>query len=206
MIDTLPIIWSLYYGGCLSRLIHYIILICLWHPRVKIMGGKSDIKAAYRCITLHGDTVAKCTIMHQNLGLVSSRVTFGGSPCPNEFCLASELITDLANFILHCAAWDLVDLISPHALNLQPPEFLNDSIPFAHAQWLDVELPPDDWGRVDVFIDDGIVFTPHLGNNISRAISAMLLAIHTLFHPVNTNEGVQRDDCLSLGNCKRRAF
>ena len=41
---------SIYYGGCLSRLIHYIVLIRLRHPNIKILGGKSDIKAAYTCI------------------------------------------------------------------------------------------------------------------------------------------------------------
>jgi hypothetical protein len=36
----------LYYGGCLSRLIHYMISVRHHHPTVKILGGKSDFKAA----------------------------------------------------------------------------------------------------------------------------------------------------------------
>jgi hypothetical protein len=52
----------LYYGGCLLRLIHYIISIRSRHPKVKILGEKSDFKAAYRQISLHGDTAAKCSI------------------------------------------------------------------------------------------------------------------------------------------------
>jgi hypothetical protein len=92
----------LYYGGCLSRVIHYIVLLRICHPYTKILGGKSDIKAAYRRITLHGDTAELCTIMSDNIGLTSIHLTFRGSPCPNEFCLASELCTDLANDILHC--------------------------------------------------------------------------------------------------------
>jgi len=43
----------LYYGGCLSRVIHYIVSLRIRHPNTKILGGKSDIKAAYRRITLH---------------------------------------------------------------------------------------------------------------------------------------------------------
>jgi hypothetical protein len=38
----------LIYGGCLSRLLHYIVDLCLRHPSVKILGAKSDLKAAYR--------------------------------------------------------------------------------------------------------------------------------------------------------------
>jgi hypothetical protein len=153
----------LHYGGCLSRLIHYIISIHLRHAKVKIMGGKPDIKAAYRRVTLHGDTAAKCTIMYKGLGLVSSRLTFGGSPCPNEFCIASETLTDLANDILHCRDWDPKELTSPHA-----PE-----------------------GRVDDFIDDGIVITPDIGENVQRAIPALLLAFHILFRPVDQNEKIK---------------
>jgi hypothetical protein len=61
----------LYYGGCLSCIVHYIVSIRLRHSNVKILGGKSDIKAAYRRISLHGDTAEKCTIMCKDFGLTS---------------------------------------------------------------------------------------------------------------------------------------
>ncbi len=97
----------LHYGGCrLSRLIHYILSIRSRHPNIKILGGKSDIKSAYRRITLNGQTAVKCAIMCQEFSLVSLRLTFGGSPCPNEWCIASELFIDLANDILHCEDWN----------------------------------------------------------------------------------------------------
>jgi hypothetical protein len=111
----------LYYGGCLSRILHYIVSLRLRLPKVKILGGKSNIKAAYRRVTLHGDTAEKCTIMYKDFGLTSLRLTFGGSPCPNEFCIASELCTDLANDLLHCPHWDPSKLTSPHAEKVSPP-------------------------------------------------------------------------------------
>jgi hypothetical protein len=49
----------LYYGGCLSRIIHYIVSIRLRLPGTRILGGKSDIKAAYRRVSLHGETAEK---------------------------------------------------------------------------------------------------------------------------------------------------
>jgi len=62
----------LYYGGCLlSRLIHYILSIRLRHPNIKILGEKSDIKSAYRRITLNGQTAVKCAIMCQEFNLIS---------------------------------------------------------------------------------------------------------------------------------------
>jgi hypothetical protein len=52
----------LFYGGCLSRVIHYIISLRIHHPTVPILGGKSDFKAAYRRVSMHGDTVVDPTI------------------------------------------------------------------------------------------------------------------------------------------------
>jgi len=196
----------LYYGGCLSRVIHYIVSLRICHPYTKILGGKSDIKAAYRRITLHGDTAELCTIMYDNIGLTSTRLTFGGSPCPNEFCLASELCTDLANDILHCPTWDPDTIGSPHAKNLHPPILSDELIPHRKARELDVKITADDWGRIDDFIDDGIVIVPDLSNNKKRALEAMLLAIHILFRPLDKNEQIKRDDCLSLGKLHEEGF
>jgi len=171
------------------------------------LGGKSNIKAAYRRVSLHGETAEKCTIMFKEMGLTSLRLTFGGSPCPNEFCIASELCSDLANDILHCQEWDPKVISSPHAEKLQDPILLDQQIPFAQAKDLDVDIPNDNWGRVDNFIDDGIVIVPDLQDNRYRAIQAMLLAIHILFRPGDKKEKILREDCLSQDkNWQRRAF
>jgi hypothetical protein len=155
----------LYYGGCLSRLLHYIVSVHLRHPKVRILGGKSDIKSAYHRVSLQGDTAAKCSIMYQEFALPSLCLTFGGSPCPNEFCAFSELCTDLANDLLHAPDWDPEKLSSPHSKLLQSPIILDDSVDFAQAKSLDVDIPEDDYGWVDDFIDDGIIIVPDLGAN-----------------------------------------
>jgi hypothetical protein len=188
----------LFYGGCLSRLIHYILSIRYRHPTVKILGGKSDIKSAYHRISLSGDKAAKCAIMCEQIGLISLRLTFGGSPCPKEWCVASELCMDLANDILHCEEWNPTEINSPHTINLQPPSYLDESIPFALASNLDVLIPEDDKGRVDDFIDDGIVIVPDIEENKIQAVPSLLLAIHILFRPIDKKEVIHREDCLSL--------
>jgi len=112
----------------------------------------------------------------------------------------------LANDILHFQEWDPNEISSPHARNLRTAEYLSDTIPFTQAKELDVDLPPDDQGRVDDFIDDGIVIVPDIGKNKERAIPALLLAIHTIFRPVDCNEKVKREDCLSLGKLQEEGF
>jgi len=59
---------------------------------------------------------------------------------------------------------------------------------------------------VDDFIDDGIVIVPDLLDNTNRALQAMLLAIHILFRPLDPNEKIKRDDCLSLGKLQEEGF
>jgi hypothetical protein len=136
--------------------------------------------------------------MYDQFALLSLRLTFGGSSCPNEFCLFSEMCTDLANDILHCKDWDPSKLCSPHSEKIPDPILQPDELEFTPAKSLDVSIPLDTWGRVDDFIDDGIVIVPDLLNR-ARALQALLLAIHVVCQPLAPNEPIPRDDCLSLG-------
>jgi hypothetical protein len=149
-------------------------------------------------MNLHGETAVRSTMMCKQFGILSLRPTFGRSPCSNEWCTFAELYTDLANNTLHCADWDPSFLSSPHQSKLPPAQYLDDSIPFASTAELDVEIPNDNMGRIDDFINDGIVIVPDLHNNKARGVAAMLLAIHTLCHPLDPNEPIYREDCLSL--------
>jgi hypothetical protein len=136
--------------------------------------------------------------MYQGFALPSFRLTFGGSPCPIEFCTFSELCTDLANDLLHAPDWNPDLLKSPHSTLLQSPVVLDDFAEYAQLKQLDVNIPADDWGRVDDFIDDGIVIIPDLNENRNSAVQSMLLAIHIVCHPLDSNEPIIREDCLSL--------
>lgn len=124
---------------------------------------------------MHGDTTAKCSILYHKFALPSLRLTFGGSPFPNEFCLFSEMCLTVS---------------SPHATKIPEPILQSADIEFQQAKSIDVNIPLDTWGKVDDFIDDGIVIVPDLQNNRNRAIQAMLLAIHILCCPLAPNEPI----------------
>jgi hypothetical protein len=181
----------LLYGGCFSRLIHYIADCRLRHPEVPILGAKSDFKAAYRRVTFHGDIAEKCAVMCDGLAVPSLHLTFGGSPCPNEFCIYSELCVDLANDLLHCLNWDPQELASPHSTSLLSPVILGKEISFAPAKSLDVALESDDFGKTDIFIDDGMVIVPDINANRDRAVHSLLLPIHTLCQPTDPSEQIR---------------
>ncbi len=189
---------ELYYGHSLSRIIHYIVSTRIQLPTTKILLAKTDLKAAYRRITLHGDTAARCIITTGDIALFSLRLTFGGTPCPNEFCVISEMIADLANGILHCSEWNPVELHSPHIISLPLEKESTDTSPFLPGKELDVDIPLDTNGRVEIHIDDGITAIPDLDDNKLHGTKAMALAIHTICRPVTGTESILRDDCLSL--------
>ncbi len=178
-------------------MIHHIISLWIHHPTVPILGGKSDFKAAYRRVSMHGDTASKCAIIYKEFALPSLRVTFGGTP--NEFCLFSEMCTDLVNDILHCPGWSPISLCSPHSQKISKPILLRSEVLFKPAKSLDVDIPLDNWGKVDDYIDDGIVIVLDINGNRDRAVQAFLLAIHILCRPLAQIEPIYRDDCLSLG-------
>jgi hypothetical protein len=102
-------------------------------------------------MTLNGDTAVKRAIMCENIGLIRLQLTFGGSPCPNEWCIASELCTDLAYDLLHFKEWNPLELHSPHMKILPPPIYLYDSVPYASASGLDVHVSDDDCRHIDDF-------------------------------------------------------
>jgi hypothetical protein len=118
--------------------------------------------------------------MFENWAVPSLRLTFGGSPCPNHFCLFSELCADIANNLLHSPNWDPLTLSSPHAIKIAPPLLQDLSLDFTPARPLDICLEADDNGKVDISIDDGMVIVPDLHNNRNKAVQSLLLAIHTL--------------------------
>jgi len=180
----------LFYGSCLSRMLHYIVDLRLRHPNVAILGAKSDFKAAFCRVSLHGDIAEKCAIMCNEYALPSFWLTFGGSPCPPEFCLYSELSADSASDLLHCPAWNPKELCSPHSTTLLEPVLESSSVPFSLVRSLDVVMEPDDYGTADIFIDDAMVIIPDLNSNRDRAVQALLLAIHTLCRPLDPAEPI----------------
>jgi hypothetical protein len=188
----------LFYGFCLSRTIHQIVALRAKYPNTRLLAAKTDFKAAYRRITLQGDTAARCTIIHNEYALPGLRLTFGGTPCAYEFCVASELGTDLAQDILHASDWDPRKIFSPHASKIPEPILLADEIPFGAAKDLDVDISANCNGCIDDFVDDGVVVVPDIGDNRLRGAGALPLAIHFQCRPLAEDEPVKRDDPLSL--------
>jgi hypothetical protein len=134
------------------------------------------------------------------LAIIALRLTFGGAPNPSEWGAVSESCCDLVNALLHDPDWDPTELEAPYQELIPPYEPLPDDIPFAEAKKQFVNIPVNDKGNNEVFIDDLMGATIDLPgtNNIQRLEHAPLLAIHAMARPLQTEEPIPRETMAAL--------
>lgn len=186
------------FGFALRRCVAYVVDTRRRHPGVRILGNKVDLKSAYRRAHLSPEMALKSITTFGDLGLVALRLTFGGRPCPSEFCNISEVIADLASALLASPSWDPRALHSPNQRLVPTATVLPDAVPFEPALPMVVDLPPRDYGVTDAYIDDIPTLVPDLGDNRARGAAAVLLAIHAVARPLAADEPIPRDDLASI--------
>ena len=189
---------QLVYGDALRRILHYIHSLRFHNPHTPILIGKYDFTSAYKRLTMWGHSAAASSTVIDDIGLISLRLTFGGSPCPFLWCPMAEIITDLSNDILTCDDWNIDSLHSPHMPKIPEPTILDSSIPFQPALQADVNVPPTSTGKVDGYIDDIIPVALYTPNNAKRAANVVPLAMHILGRPTDKNDPISRTDLLSF--------
>ena len=116
----------------------------------------------------------------------------------------TKLVTDLANEISRCMAWDPRILHSPAQPVVPPPRRLSDSILVSPGRPMAVEIPLDgdmeNVGRVDGFIDDLINVFLDTPTNCRRQPHVVPLAMHVTSRPHagEKAEPIKRRALLSL--------
>ena len=184
------------FGHCIIRIIHYITVLRQRHPDTPILIQKIDFKSAYRRAHLHWETAIQCCSIYRDMVLVPLRAIFGGSPCPSEWSIISETTADIANMLLTNLQWQPESLLSPNQSLIPGPLFLAKDEKFAPALPLMVDIPTVPSSKCDVYIDDLITVCLGQRDNVSRASSAVPLAIHTIGRPVHPEEPIARDDLM----------
>lgn len=125
------------------------------------------------------------------------RMTFGGAPCPSLWGYISDTIADLANALIQHKQWNQSILRDKISDSIPTPERLPPDTPFKQAKDLAVEIPTNDLGKVDIYLDDFIVVTPDLLDNGERANAAVPLAIRTITRPINKTDALPRNDIIA---------
>ena len=143
---------------CFLQLIGYL----QWHhPSERILCNKIDVEKAYRRLQTLAAMATKCIPIwfldkmwngqyHPNqVAVLLTRLPFGSSPAPSEFCITSEIAFDLAGDLLHCKRWNPKTLPSPYADRLPGPVRLSANVAFGQAEEADMELDPTLLGGTD---------------------------------------------------------
>ena len=86
---------------------------------------------------------------------------------------------------------------SPSQHLIPPPQHLPDHIPFKEALDLAVDIPVNDKGITDIYIDDLIPVCPDFTDNVEWASAAVPLSLHIIGREVSSSEPIARDNLLS---------
>jgi hypothetical protein len=125
-------------------------------------------------------------------------MTFGGAPCPALWGIISDTIADSCNALIHNPHWDHELLFDQLSASIADPMPLPRTMSFTPAQELAMDIPINDIGKVDMYIDDTIGVALDLANNTKRAQNAMPLIIHAFARPLDSSESTPRLDLISL--------
>jgi hypothetical protein len=187
------------YGWCLRRIFHFVVLIRTHHPTKSILISKYDYSDAYRRIAHSASAAVQTIAVVGWMAYLCLRLTFGGSPNPPAWCLVSEIVTDLANEIRDCQAWDPRTTFSPTQPTAPAPIRLPLMIPLSTAEAMGVLAPYTEGGRVDGFIDDLINVFLDTPSNLIRQTQSVPLAMQITSRPHggNTEEPIPRRPILS---------
>jgi len=204
------------FGHAMRRYLHLIHHIRRNHPNKRILCNKVDVEKAYRRLHTKASTAVKCIAIwfldkmwegqyqksDDQVAVLLTRLPFGSTPAPAEFCITSEIVFDLANDLLNCQQWDPEVLPSPYTNELPATERLEDDIPFGKAEEADVKLDPSILGGTEGYIDDGacaVLDTPENWKMVRRAAQAVVMALFLVFRPLaGIFEPIKRPDPASI--------
>ena len=118
---------------------------------------------------------------------------FGGAPCPSEFALAADIIADTINDLLEDECWDHKKTYSKIIHDIPAPVPLPDSIPYAQANELSVDVPLQTGGKTDVYIDDFITIGLDINDNLERITKAPATVIQAIADNAMHSENIPRE-------------
>ena len=189
------------FGHALLRIVHRIVHLRFMHPKKIIWIRKDDAKSAYRRVHLNAETAVQSAVQLEIEGvtyiLLALRLPFGGSPCPSEFCLVSDIIADATNDLFACKHWDPNSVHSKYVSKIPKPQSLPKSIQFGPALPTSVPNMEKDNCSADVFIDDIITLGVDIGNNVTKIMAGPCTIIHAMAHTASNDTTILRQDFIA---------
>jgi hypothetical protein len=176
---------EMFYGWCISRIIHFIVALRLRYPDRSIFISKyHDYSDAYRRMAHAGSAATQSITILLAIAYITMRLTFGGSPNPPSWCLFSEMGTGLANEITCCSKkYNPRRLRSPSQPDTPLPILSPCVALLAKALPMAVCIPETHVARVDSFIDDLINCFLDTSENREKQPHVVPLAMHCTSRP-----------------------
>ena len=189
------------FGHAFLWIVHFIVHLRKLYPNKKIWLRKDDTKSAYRRMHMSATTAVKAGVQlkidDEDFLLLSLRLPFGGSPCPSEFCLLSDILTDTINDLMNCKEWDPSSMKSDYVQKVPLPKELPSHIPFAEAKEMSVTLNNDESCKSDVFVDDIITVGVDINNNLEKIVAAPCTVMHAVAHKATGQTFIPRQDLIA---------
>ena len=106
------------------------------------------------------------------------------------------MMTDTINDLLECENWNHEKVLSDYHSKILMAKPTKEDVPYARARELSVNLPIEDRGKTDVFIDDIISVAPDLNGNLERLRAASCSVLHAFAHKAykSSKSVIPRDD------------
>jgi hypothetical protein len=188
----------LLYGHTIRRIIYQTLALRWHHPDTPILCSKFEFGNAYRRVNYDGVSAERSTAIHDGIGYLLLRLSFGGTSCPYSWCPIGELISDLANDLLSDPSWEPDQEIKNSTLPTLDPVRHPVDTPISDALPTMI-LPPDrPEGSVDIYVDDAILPFLDTERNFSRAPQAFATATAFLSRPIAEIDPLPREAMISL--------
>jgi hypothetical protein len=137
---------EMFYGWCISRVVHFIVSLRLTYPDRRIFISKYDCSDACRRMAHSARAAAQSIPVLLSIANIAVRLTFGGSPNPPSWCLFSEMVTDLANESANSSSYDPSTLASPSQPTTPAPILSNSAAPLAKGLPMEKRVGTRKWG------------------------------------------------------------
>ena len=185
------------------RITHYIVALRQKYPDTRIWIRKEDFKSAFRRLHLNAISALRSAVRVELDGkwylLVSLRQPFGGSPCPSEFAVAADIVTDTINDLLEDDKWDYKNVYSRTADNIPKANPLPDEVPFHKARHMSVRIHIAPKGKADVYVDDIITIAADLKDNLERITKAPVTVMHAIADNARIrSKDIKRSDMVAM--------
>ncbi len=185
----------LQYGRCFYRVLHHIQHMRFNNKSTRILMAKHDLDSAYRRLHWHARCALLCITIIANIAYLLTRLCFGISSGPSEWCLISETLVDFASILIKDKTWDPKKLYNPKKEIPILPDYEDDSIPIKSGKKILFDLPNKDT-YIEGYIDNLLSIILDYERLILRAVHAIPLLCYLFFRPVHPSEPIERSDII----------